>query len=378
MKESFEQLLERLSKDVDLFHGVEEVTRQGAILPILDQLGWNIYNTREVIPEFSLGTGRVDYCLKIGERNAVYLEIKRMSEDLSRHERQLLEYAFADGIEIAVLTNGLLWWLYLPLERGSWQERKYFTIDIRQQEPATAVGYFCDFLNREAVASGSALANARKVQASRVKKQIIIQTMPKAWEQILQEPDDLLMELLADRTESMSGYRPELDALKHFLKEFTEQNLRSASLFAPVYPAYESSQTKILEPKPTRITAISKQERKKPSQSGDKQKGIIVRIGQERIKASSVRDFYQQVLQCLEKSGNLPKLDSLLPYQTSSKRYLMSKNPIHPPGNNFVVPVEHKGYYIEAHKDYKNAFSAVQVLLKLIGVEVYLIENIYD
>jgi hypothetical protein len=377
-KENFEQLLDRLCRDVDLFHGVEEVTRQGAILPILDQLGWNIYNTREVIPEFSLGAGRVDYCLKAGERNSVYLEIKRMSEDLSRHESQLLKYAFEDGIEIAVLTNGLLWWLYLPLERGNWQERKFFTIDIRQQEPATAVGHFCDFLSREAVSNGSALSNARKVQASRVKKQIILQTMPKAWEQMLQEPDDLLMELLADRIESMSGYRPEMDTVENFVKEFAQRSLNMALLSSSsVYEPPQTSSVKVLEPPPISVTTKRTQDVIQFTRSGSKQSGITVQVGTKRIKAFSVPEFYLQIMEFLDESGYLPKIQTNIPYETSQKRYLISRSPVHPHGNRFRAPVEYKGFYLEAHKDYKNAFAAMENFLRIFGIEMHLIQNLF-
>lgn len=65
-------------------------------MPILSYLGWNTYNLREVIPEFKVGNGRVDYCLNIGEKKAVFIEIKRLVEDLDKHEKQLLDYSFSD------------------------------------------------------------------------------------------------------------------------------------------------------------------------------------------------------------------------------------------------------------------------------------------
>src|SRR3989338_6239756 len=115
MASPLEELLASLRRDKTLHLDVEEATRQGIILPILARLGWDRDNVREVIPEFSVGTGKVDYCLKAGQKKAVFIEVKRVSETLENHQEQLLEYAFRDGIEIAALTNGLVWWLYLPL-----------------------------------------------------------------------------------------------------------------------------------------------------------------------------------------------------------------------------------------------------------------------
>src|SRR5437667_11243786 len=103
MSESIEDLLSRLREDRMLFVSGEEATRQGAILPILAQLGWHRDNIREVVPEFGVGNGRVDYCLKVGEKKAVYIEFKRTNEELEQHQDQLLDYASRDGVESAIL-----------------------------------------------------------------------------------------------------------------------------------------------------------------------------------------------------------------------------------------------------------------------------------
>ena len=49
--------------------------------------------------------------LLINQKKRVFLEVKRASENLESHEKQLLEYSFTEGIDLAVLTNGLVWWI---------------------------------------------------------------------------------------------------------------------------------------------------------------------------------------------------------------------------------------------------------------------------
>jgi len=88
--------------------------------------------------------------------------VKRINEDLEKHQEQLLEYAFRHGVKIAVLTNGLVWWLYLPLFQGSWEQRKFIALDIQQQELTTVAEHFVAFLGRAAVASGEAAARPRR------------------------------------------------------------------------------------------------------------------------------------------------------------------------------------------------------------------------
>lgn len=147
----------KLSQDHTLLNSVEEATKQGAVLPILSALGWNCINIQEVTPEFSVGNGRIDYCLRVNQKKPVFIEVKRATEDLERHEKQLLEYSFEYGVDIAILTNGLTWWFYLPLLGGNWQQRKFFSIDIRQQKVESAINHFKDFLSKESILNGSAV-----------------------------------------------------------------------------------------------------------------------------------------------------------------------------------------------------------------------------
>jgi predicted type IV restriction endonuclease len=203
-----ELFLERLARDQVLFSSVEEAVRQAAVLPILSYLGWDTYNIMEVTPEYRVESGRVDYCLQYGTRKAAYIEVKRTLEDLEQHQKQLLEYAFTDGVELAALTNGHLWWLYLPLSGANWQQRRFFTIDIREQAPGDAAAHFRDFLSKETVGNGSALQRARTIHAGREKKRRVRDTIPKAWASLLLDSDEELLELLANKVEGMCDYLP--------------------------------------------------------------------------------------------------------------------------------------------------------------------------
>ena len=80
--------MSKLSQDHTLLNSVEEATKQGEVLPILSALGWNCFNIQEVTPEFSVGNGRIDYCLRVNQKKPVFIEVKRATEDLERHENQ--------------------------------------------------------------------------------------------------------------------------------------------------------------------------------------------------------------------------------------------------------------------------------------------------
>ena len=147
----------------DLFsQSNEPATREIAVNPIIGELGWNTMKPDEVAREFSVRGGKVDYCLRGQMRNFVLIEVKRAGTDLADHQEQLLRYAFDEGVPLAVLTNGLDWWLYLPMVGGSWEQRRFFRTNLRTQRPADAAYALHRFLNRDSLIGGQALEEANR------------------------------------------------------------------------------------------------------------------------------------------------------------------------------------------------------------------------
>src|SRR5215208_2747690 len=64
-----------------------------------------------------------------------------------------------------------------------------------------------------------------------------------------------------------------------------------------------------------------------------RERGTTVELDGQRIQADSVRDLYEQALTHLAKNGKLDRVREMLPYKTSSKRYLIAEQPVHPNGN---------------------------------------------
>jgi hypothetical protein len=90
-----------------------------------------------------------------------------------------------------------------------------------------------------------------------------------------------------------------------------------------------------------------------------------------RFDAESVPDLYAKVLRFLYDEKHIEKLKpSYIPYATSNQRYLLNTEPYHQGGNAFRVPVEYKGYFLEAHKSYANAVNSLDRLLKLCNLSV--------
>ncbi len=200
----------------------EAATKQGIILPVLAILGWKVFDTREVAPEYSRGKGRVDYALILGTKPAVLVEVKRAGEELANHQEQLTSYAFQEGVGIAVLTDGFIWEFYLPLLPGRWSERKVVAIDFHGQEMDQATDRLCRLLFRDSVETGEAEKFARDLHEKRERQKRIEEALPNVWKRLVEGPGEKLVELLAEETESACGFRPESEIVVKFLRDVKE------------------------------------------------------------------------------------------------------------------------------------------------------------
>jgi len=194
------------------------------------------------------------------------------------------------------------------------------------------------------------------------KSRLITQTIPKAWAELVEEPDELLLELLSEKVESMCGHQPELQILSDFIQ------------------ATSNNKGKYSTPKTSnRVPTIHSPSKSSPNlnqatQPSTRKRGIVVKISDKTFSARSVSDLYSQVIKFLHNSGHLTNLRPYIPYATSRQRFLISIEPIHPRGNKFLSPVEFNGYFMEAHKSYNNAIKSLNKLLQLIDLSVVEVE----
>jgi len=94
----------------------EEATKQALILPMLDALGYDIWNPAEVCPEYNadfaikkLGQKeKVDLAVLLEDVPRIYIEVKAVDVALNGHEGQLARYFNATpSVSLAILTNGI-------------------------------------------------------------------------------------------------------------------------------------------------------------------------------------------------------------------------------------------------------------------------------
>ena len=210
----------------------EAMVQQVIVLPIFRGLGWDPDNDREVHPQYPVEDGKVDYALLIGSAVKVFIEVKNGGESLGKHQEQLLGYSFKRGVRIAALTNGAMWWFYLPLQEGSWEQRKFYAVEFDKQNGAEIAQKFVDLLSKENVSSWKAVQNAEDLR----NKRQISETFPEAWNQLVSETNSSIVELLAERTRELCGSEPDKNNVKQFLSEHIHQIKITSSAVAPPTP----------------------------------------------------------------------------------------------------------------------------------------------
>ena len=217
MKQSrLKDLVARI-RAIDFGQGAEQATREMAVNPVIDALGWDTFNPNEVDREYSVRGGRVDYCLRAPSRNLVFIEVKRAGTDLGDHEEQLLRYAFDEGVPLAALTNGHLWWLYLPRAEGRWKQRRFCRIDLHEQQPASTAAALHRFLNHDGLLDGSALQEAQQEFDSQERDRRLRAALQEAWNRVLRDRDGLLRDLLSETVHDIVGGVPDHEMLDEFL-----------------------------------------------------------------------------------------------------------------------------------------------------------------
>jgi len=96
----------------------EEATKQALILPMLNALGYDIWNPAEVCPEYEADFAikkagqkeKVDLAISISNEPKIYFEVKSIDTNLDGHEGQLARYFNSTkSVTLGILTNGVEW-----------------------------------------------------------------------------------------------------------------------------------------------------------------------------------------------------------------------------------------------------------------------------
>lgn len=113
----------------------EEATKNAFIMPFISTiLGYDVFDPREVIPEFTADVGikkgeKIDYAIVHNGEVQILIECKKSPAGLKfEHASQLYRYFAATNARIAILTNGEIYQFYTDLDAPNKMDSKPFLI----------------------------------------------------------------------------------------------------------------------------------------------------------------------------------------------------------------------------------------------------------
>lgn len=196
----------------------EAAISHGVVMPIINALGWDTADPQQVVPEFPISGGRVDFALfGLGHKPAVFIEVKQVGRAVAG-DRQLFEYCFHQGVPLCVLTDGREWSFYLPGGLGSYEDRRVYRLQIDDRETAKCEQMLVRYLSRERVRDQSAFEDAQRDHRDAARRREAAGILPKAWRELTADAHDQLLEALTDKAEALCGYRPAQDEVVRFLR----------------------------------------------------------------------------------------------------------------------------------------------------------------
>ena len=201
----------------------EAQVKQAVIVPVLRGLNWDDTDPAECVPEFPAGNGQVDYALcRMVDKPVVFIEAKRLDGASDKGVEQLFGYANNRGIPLLILTDGNTWDFYLSMAEGIPADRRFYRMELRREERFPEYIKFLEtHLLKSNVVSGLARREAERRHENNLERGKAKKIIPKVWQSLLVEPDEMLRDVLAEAVESECGTKPELDDVEAFLKNLS-------------------------------------------------------------------------------------------------------------------------------------------------------------
>ena len=110
----------------------EALTRAALIDPVLVQLGWDVHDPGQMIPEYHAGRGRVDYALFDGQnaRPVAFVEAKSLGTPLADKLAQAITYCNEQGVKYFAVTDGQRWEIYETFRAVPNPDKLIFKVDL--------------------------------------------------------------------------------------------------------------------------------------------------------------------------------------------------------------------------------------------------------
>ena len=185
---------------------------------LVHELGWPRYQSQIVYPQYPVEGGKVDFALCYPPSEpCVFIEVKQVG-NIEGAEEQLFRYAFRRGVPIAILTDGQKWRFFYPIGQGDYRERKVHEMDLTESESEESAEHLNRYLNYNSIRTGEAVKAIEEDYRNVSRQRQVATRLPEAWNKLVEEADEFLVHTVAEKTESLCGYKPTNEQVLDFLK----------------------------------------------------------------------------------------------------------------------------------------------------------------
>ncbi len=193
MKSTIEDIRQKIQ---DHYYENEEHIRLNIVVRLLEKLGWDIWNPKEVFAELLVSPDedktKVDLALFANNYSpSVFIEIKylgKISDRLSAIERQLRNYNRDNTATFSVITDGRFWRFYYSQTGGEFSQKCFKQIDLIND----------DIEDIELIINGNAEREAAKYLALGQKQKAMEDSILQAKRMIQEPPYPRLPECLVN------------------------------------------------------------------------------------------------------------------------------------------------------------------------------------
>lgn len=222
MNEVLSEIREYIKKE---YFKNEENVRFSLVARILQKLGWDIWNPKEVATEFpvlpSEDYTRVDIALFENPSTlSVFIEIKAMGKletELNKCEIQLRDYNRNNTALFSIITDGQIWRFYFSQTGGEFSKKCFKVLDLLDDDLEDVELSFYAFLSKEEIQSGKAKNEAETYLKLNQKQRAMEDALPEARRLVLEPPFPSLLQAIIGLVKK-AGFSVSEEEVRRFVK----------------------------------------------------------------------------------------------------------------------------------------------------------------
>ncbi len=158
----------------------EEATKNALVMPLINALGYNVFDPTEVVPEFTADVGvkrgeKVDYAIMQDGKPIILFECKSAKANLAKeHASQLYRYFSVTDARFAIITNGITYRVFSDLDAPNKMDSRPF-LEFSLQDVNQSLANELKKFAKETFDLDSILSRASDLKYTRGIKQLLLE-----------------------------------------------------------------------------------------------------------------------------------------------------------------------------------------------------------